>query len=403
LDDKKLKTRLGQELSTTGIAQHLGEDSESQLARLKLKFADRALPCDLGLAITGAPGISIGPLVGLTAKRNDTILPLSSWGAGTRRLAALTISDTLQNKLPITVIDEVERGLEPYRQRALVRGLISGGSQIFLTTHSTTAIAAASEAHLWYLDQAGRLGEIPLKEIAEHQAKEPEIFLSRLTVVAEGITECGFINYWLEKGISDSLADHGIWIADAHGQSAALNLLEALTKGGFRFAGVVDSGESEPVRWKRLREKLGGLLLQWPVGCTEEYVISKIPDDKLLELIADRENEKTGARNFTLQRRIGASADSQVIANMSRQDLRARIIDAAKGTIPDEMANLPKELRNQFRGDSKIWFKSFAGGKELAEKAVNLGAWPAIKPQIMSFINSVRAELNLNPIEEILE
>jgi putative ATP-dependent endonuclease of the OLD family len=155
LGDKGIRTRLGQELSSAGVEEHLAEDSESELAKLKVKFLERALPSDLGLAITGAPGLSIGPLVGLTAKRDDTILPLSSWGAGTRRLAALTISDSLQDKLPITVIDEIERGLEPYRQRYLVQLLSFSGSQVFLTTHSAAAIAAATQAQLWYLDASG--------------------------------------------------------------------------------------------------------------------------------------------------------------------------------------------------------------------------------------------------------
>jgi putative ATP-dependent endonuclease of OLD family len=68
----------------------------------------------LALGLTGGPGPSIASMVGLTAKQKEVSLPLSSWGAGTRRLAALAIAAQTQGAAPITVVDEVERGLEPY-------------------------------------------------------------------------------------------------------------------------------------------------------------------------------------------------------------------------------------------------------------------------------------------------
>ena len=60
-------------------------------------------------------------MIGLTADCHGVQLPLASWGAGTRRLSALAIAEQNQGDAPITLVDEVERGLEPYRQRTLVR------------------------------------------------------------------------------------------------------------------------------------------------------------------------------------------------------------------------------------------------------------------------------------------
>ena len=67
-------------------------------------------------------------LVGLTATKDEVKLPLASWGAGTRRLAALEIAAADQTDNPITLVDEVERGLEPYRQRVLITELQKKGS-----------------------------------------------------------------------------------------------------------------------------------------------------------------------------------------------------------------------------------------------------------------------------------
>ena len=85
-------------------------------------------------------------MVGLTALRDGIRLPLAGWGAGTRRLSALTIAEQNQGQAPVTVVDELERGLEPYRQRTLVERLRGKGSQVFATTHSPFVIAAGAGA-----------------------------------------------------------------------------------------------------------------------------------------------------------------------------------------------------------------------------------------------------------------
>jgi putative ATP-dependent endonuclease of OLD family len=80
-------------------------------------FGRRSLPTELGLAFVGNAVVSVNARGGLTSEKNGIALPLISLGLGTRLLAALTIADSLQEGHPITVVDELERGLEPYRQR----------------------------------------------------------------------------------------------------------------------------------------------------------------------------------------------------------------------------------------------------------------------------------------------
>jgi len=87
-------------------------------------------------------------LVGLTAKRETVQLPLSSWGSGTRRLSALAIAEQIQGGNPITVVDEVGPGLEPFRQRILMARLQGTTSQAFITTHSPAVISPAAKASL---------------------------------------------------------------------------------------------------------------------------------------------------------------------------------------------------------------------------------------------------------------
>jgi len=44
--------------------------------------------------------------------------------------------------------------------------------------------------------------------------RDPEAFLSRLTIIAEGETEVGFIKHLLCKAIGKELLDFGIWITN---------------------------------------------------------------------------------------------------------------------------------------------------------------------------------------------
>lgn len=90
------------------------------------------------------------------------------------------------------IVDEVERGLEPYRQRTLIEKLQAAKSQVFVTTHSPAVISASSKADLWYVDYVGKIGSLDATKIAKHRKTDPETFLARFAIVAEGATEVGF-------------------------------------------------------------------------------------------------------------------------------------------------------------------------------------------------------------------
>jgi putative ATP-dependent endonuclease of the OLD family len=141
LSDKGLRSRLASELAEAEVKDALGDPAKRALGDLDRAFRERNLPAGLSLAITGGQGASIAALVGLTADRFGVALPLASWGAGTRRLAALAIAELRHGNRPVTLVDEIERGLEPYRQGVLVEKLQDCGAQVFVTTHSPAAIA----------------------------------------------------------------------------------------------------------------------------------------------------------------------------------------------------------------------------------------------------------------------
>ncbi|EFI52792.1 ATP-binding protein [Afipia sp. 1NLS2] len=399
LSDKGLRSRMASELAKSDVKDELTSEAKKALEDLDTAFNKKSLPDGLDLAITGGQGPSIASLIGLTADRNGIQLPLASWGAGTRRLSALAIAEQNQGEAPIMIVDEVERGLEPYRQRTLVEKLQAGKSQVFVTTHSPAAISAASKAGLWYVDHMGQIGPLDATKIAKHRKTDPETFLARLAVVAEGATEVGFTVTLLERALGAPLEQHGIHVSDGGGHETTLGVLEALAEGGLRFGGFADDeGGKHPDRWKKLGGKLGQLLFRWPSLCIEENIVGATPDDKLETLLTDPRGEKTGMRLRTLADRLAiGEKDFASIKMKAGSGLKALIIEAALGTVP---AGREAE-KNQYKSHAGTWFKSVDGGRELAGKVFSLGLWPGLKPQLLPFCNASRKAVDLPEIPDL--
>jgi putative ATP-dependent endonuclease of OLD family len=399
LSDKTLRSRLGQKLGASDVNEELSEDAKKKLSILDQSFKNRKLPTDLSLALTGAPGLSLNALIGLAARKDTVILPLASWGAGTRRLAALEIAAVHQAQNPITVVDEVERGLEPYRQRVLMAELQKSGSQVFITTHSAAVLSATSNASFWYMDFNGEIGQLPIS-VASHMKRDPETFLSLIAIVVEGSTEFGFVDFLLRRAIGDDLLDRGVWITDGGGNDKTLELLEGLAESRLKFAGFADDEGRWPTKWAAVKEKLGALLFRWPTGCIEENIIKLVPPDRIEEFVKDS-NEESGSRLRTLADRLGIEDKDFSYLKAQASDLKKLIVEAATGAIPDDMKDAEKEKKKAWKKHSEVWFKSVEGGRELADKVFAFGLWPQLEKEILPFLNAVRVAVSLPEITKL--
>ena len=402
LNDRGLRARLGREFAANSVDQHLEAEPRARLASLDQEFVARQLPGQLGLAFTGSNGQSINSLVGLTAEKEGVVLPLATWGSGTRRLAALTIADSLQDGHPIAVVDELERGLEPYRQRQLIRRIGEGQAQTFITTHSASVLSAAAAcASVWYVDTGGRVGSLPKAKVTRHLARDPEAFLARLTIVAEGATEVGFLRELFDRELPD-WRDRGVYIADGGGNDDTLTLLEALSVGGVNFAGFVDNENRDGGRWRVVRERVGALLFQWDTGNLEQNVIPMFASGQVQSLIADPADEKTGQRLRSLADRLGVVDSSIEMLTARALELRTVngdphvhpltewIVQAATGSVPDALRDAPAVQRNPFKGHATAWFKSISGGRELARKVYASGIWEEqLRNLLLPFVDAV--------------
>lgn len=239
LSDKALRSRLTSTFSDVDVKAELQTEGQEAMKQLNEAFGERALPHDLGLGLSAGQGQSISALIGLTAAIEES-LPLLSWGSGTRRLASLAVAQACRSGCPITLVDEAERGLEPYRQRMLVSELAAGPSQVVMTTHSAPALVAAEPATIWYLSQGHVIAELSSPRSVQLQKRDPEAFLSRLTLVGEGPTEVGFVTEVLQREIATDLLDLGGRLCDGRGNTFTLELLEEFTKAKLGLAAFVD-------------------------------------------------------------------------------------------------------------------------------------------------------------------
>lgn len=396
LGDKTLRSRLADKIGETDVHGQLKESAKTALGNLDTQFQQRTLPGNLSLGLVGGPGFSLNALIGLTATKAGTMLPLASWGAGTRRLAALEVAAAHHAEHPIMVVDEIERGLESYRQRILVEELLARPSQIFMTTHSAPAIQAAATATLWYVDAGGKVGRLPAS-VAAQQKRDPETFLARVAVIAEGATEVGFVTNLISRSLGEDLRRHGIWVSDGGSNSEALAVLSALARSGLTVAGFADNEGTQQGLWQQAKNQLGDLLMRWADGCLETNIIPHLQDHQLAAFIAEPDGD-SGERLRTLADRLHLDDKSLEAILAGTDDIRALMVAAACGAGPTD-PTAAESQKKAWKKHGQRWFKSVAGGNELADKLFALGLWQHVSPQLLPFVNAVRGAVGLKPVD----
>jgi putative ATP-dependent endonuclease of OLD family len=316
-------------------------------------------------------------------------------------MATLQIAAAAETETKINLIDEVERGLELYRTRKLVKSLQLDHSQTFLTTHSPTAIAAADESSIWYVDAKKSIGLLEGKAVQRFQREDPETFLSRLTIVCEGATEVGFVKELLSRALEGDLEDYGIHFTDAVGNEAACRLMKATSAAGLAFACFVDNDDNSPTIWFDIQQRLGPLFFQWD-SSTEKAVVGSVSEKRLPDLIRNDDGGFDGERLRSLADRLDLP-DKQFESisealEQRKKDLRELIIEASTG---ETNSATDESKKKDWKKHGQRWFKSVSGGGELARKMFTLDCWPTLKPALLPFVNAVLTTVGQNPIDDL--
>src|SRR5262249_15531926 len=207
------------------------EPSQAALDRIRATFDAAGLPAELHLGLVPTQGNALVGMVALVCGPTVTeAIPLTHAGSGTRQMALLTLSSALVGASPILVIDEPERGLEPYRQRSAMQNisnLAGQHGQVFLTTHAPAILQMLPPDSVWRMRRAQE--PLRFEGASLHQLLniDPEAFFAPLPVLCEGPTEQGLLDELLPPILSRQLDTAGIHLVDGGGQPNVLDIADA--------------------------------------------------------------------------------------------------------------------------------------------------------------------------------
>ena len=227
--------------------------------------------------------------------------PFNQRGYGSKKLINLGLQIGDKAKESILLIDEIEIGLEPYRQKSLLHRLkkeVTNGGQVLFTTHSTVVLAELDISQLILVNSED--GVTTFQVIASDEStlnskmqgmlrRIPDAFLTPRILVCEGITEVGFIRALDEKLQENEkfyMASRCVSYADGKGGAEALSVAERFHELGFDVAVLVDNDRPEDQPKKNSLTAKGIPVFSWEEGrCLETALLPLFSVETLSELL----------------------------------------------------------------------------------------------------------------------
>lgn len=230
---------------------------------------------------------------------HDGDIPLRQLGLGSRRMLICGLQKQALNHPHITLFDEIEIGLEPYRISRLLQHIKEDTSgQYFLTTHSPVVLRELTISDLYVVhSKNGKTEVISTNQTGISDAIQgnirsgAEAFLSTKVIVCEGATEVGLCrgldNYWLTQEKA-TFAYQGVACLDANGAHNIKILAENMKALGYNVAILVDSDSPDnfsPEDGNKLKE-CGVEVVCWDgIVSIEERIFADIPWEHVIKSI----------------------------------------------------------------------------------------------------------------------
>lgn len=235
---------------------------------------------------TGAINVRMGGL-----SLHDQQIPLRRLGLGSRRMLTFGIQQEGLSEQHITLIDEIEIGLEPHRISRLLKKLNEDErGQYFITTHSPVVLRELIVEQLSVVQRQNNQVTITCAAIQSIKdniqgkiRKGAEAFLAKKIIVCEGATEVGICrgldNYWISQG-ADPFSFYGVAMFDAGGGSNIKPTAEAIKSLGYDVLVIGDSDANDgfsEIQAENLG-KAGVSVVRWEGNVSiEEYFFKYLP------------------------------------------------------------------------------------------------------------------------------
>ena len=221
---------------------------------------------------------------------HENQVPLRNKGSGSKRLVGAAMQMKLNNGKNISVVDEMEHGLEPHRIRGLLLRLKQTRQQVFATTHSPVVLREldVKSNELWVCrrESSGKVEVINVNTVADAQGRvrgNAEAFLGSRIVTCEGATEIGLIRaYDMFRFDKDAPP---VWtLATSYFNSGGASKLrpdaEALKRLGYRVAVLCDKDSPSQISDKDIEAlRTAGIhVTNWASGhATEHQLFAELP------------------------------------------------------------------------------------------------------------------------------
>lgn len=289
---------------------------------------------------------------------HDGVVPLRRLGLGSRRLLLLALQHHASHSGGVTLVDEVEHGLEPYRVRQLVSNL--GGSkhdtanaaasaeQVMMATHSSVVVEQLDVRNIRVVRNTG--GVVTIEEAAEELQsvvrRSAEALLARKIIVCEGKTETGVLvafDKFLQTTGSPPFATSGVALTPGGGSEAARNALQ-LASLGYEVAYFGDSDVEITPSAAEL-ENSGVAVFRWDGGyAIEDRVFSDLPWAAVVELLAAVQTSGRSVREAVCAQAEGMELADKVAAWVDSPQLRSAVAAACKAGEWLKRVNLGEQL-----------------------------------------------------------
>ena len=189
---------------------------------------------------------------------HDGEMPLKQLGLGSKRMLTTGLQKQTLHTPHVTLFDEVEIGLEPYRIARLIEHLKTDTTgQYFLTTHSPVVLRELTVHDLHIVHCRDGKTEIvaankdAIAECVQGKIRMgAEAFLAPKIVACEGATEVGFLrgldDYWIANGLS-AFAYRGIALFDVGGAPNIRPVADSLNHLSYSVAVLARLGQPQSV------------------------------------------------------------------------------------------------------------------------------------------------------------
>ena len=334
------------------------EESFGDFREVMGKISTQA--ANLGFAVEGLSpafdGKSLSIREGAVVLHDSRKLPIRLLGKGSRRLLAVQMAAS--NNSGITLIDEIEQGLEPDRVRSFIASLKRRSTgQVIFTTHLDNAVVELDVSDIILVREGSPALRLP-KEAQGLVRKAPAVLFGRKVILCEGVTEVGFcmgLDRMIMARGGRSFACSGVVLVDGGG-SKFYDYARILKVIGADFLLFCDSDERQANEKKEQLKREGVPVVDWKVGDSfEQAIFRDLPNNSISNLIKlayslapEHENEEERKKAFVQSIAAKVGIDENAIFNGTEfsEQQRSGLAEVAK--------------------KNGKWFKSTRGGLSVA-------------------------------------